>query len=100
MVNRDKFVDMIRPKSGCDLANDYGYFKGIWDSSNGNPCWGCGSNPCAFLNKKEAKTKEKRKAKFMKVDFQTNAELAKEMGITKRQVSRLKKRGELPQVNV
>jgi len=92
------YVDMIRPDSGCILANDneYGIFAGVWRLSGGKPCAGCGdANDCEF-RKTRAKAAQTRKARdFGKSKHKTNAEWAAELGVSKRQVGKMRKRGEL-----
>ncbi|MFH1327436.1 MAG: hypothetical protein ABIH76_01080 [Candidatus Bathyarchaeota archaeon] len=101
---RDSFVNMIRPQSGCELANTtpFAIFKGIFEKTNGDICNGCAyKQNCSFLEKQIAKEEQRKKENFGKVNFETNAQIAerlsKKMGkeITPRQVSKMRKRGEL-----
>jgi hypothetical protein len=96
--NEDLFTDMIRPGSGCDLAEgrEYGYFAGIWKLTGGNPCKGCFTKGyCGFMKKYRQKDKDQRVADFGKHAHKTNAELAAELGVSKRQIAKMRKRGKL-----
>ena len=99
---RDKFDSMTHSQSGCTLAKEYDIFKGVFALTNGNPCHGCGfEGGCKFLEKQKIKEKEQKIKNFGKVNFETNAQIAKrltkKMGkeITSRQVSKMRRRGEL-----
>ena len=97
------FLDMVRPESGCKSAETYTVFKAIFDLTNGNPCSECGyKDDCYFLKRLEEKEKRQKIANFGRVDFETNAQIAKRLSkkmgrgiITSRQVSKMRKRGEL-----
>ena len=90
-----EFVDMIRPGAGCKLAEaGFAVFQHIYNTSNGDPCDGCGYNQGCELLEKEAKDSRLRKqGNFGKVGFETNAEIAERLGISKRQVVKMRKRG-------
>ena len=93
-----EIIDMIKPDSGCQLVREMPFliFTGIFARTGGDPCEGCFyNNDCSFLRKKVHKEKQKRQDNFGKVSFKTNAEIAKEKGKTKRQVSKMRKRGEI-----
>jgi len=97
---QDFFVDLIRPNSGCKLVEECGYaiFKGVFDHSGGDPCNGCAyeeGSRCQFLATIKLKASQSRRENFGKVSFKTNAEIAEEKGISKRQVAKMRKRGEL-----
>ena len=96
--NMDIFIDMARPNSGCNLAADMDIvmFKGLFELSDGNICPGCiERDRCAFQEKRTSLKKAASKARFGTHDHKTNATYAAEMGVSKRQVAKLRKRGEL-----
>jgi len=83
------------PNSECDLIESMGVlaFQGLFDLTHGNPCEGCAFNSsCIFLEKKKVEEKQKRIDNFGKVSFETNAQIAKRLNISKRQASKMKKR--------
>ena len=89
-----EFVDYIRPDSGCELAKSLAVFKGIWRLTNEKPCLGCGFRiGCSFLEKILQEDVREKKENFGKVNFKTNAQVAKEKGISKRQASKLRRKG-------
>ena len=93
-----ELVDMIRPGSGCKLSEDmeFAVFKYIYVESSGNPCDGCAYNQGCELSAKQSRAGFlKRQRNFGKVSFETNAEVAKRLNISKRQVAKMRKRGEL-----
>jgi hypothetical protein len=93
-----ELVDMIRPQSGCELAEDlqFSVFKHIYDTSNGDPCDGCAHKQgCAFLTSQAHNESSRRRENFGKVGFETNAKIAERLGISKRQVAKMRKKGEL-----
>ncbi|KKM94829.1 hypothetical protein LCGC14_1194550 [marine sediment metagenome] len=93
-----EFVDMIRPDSGCTLANSEGFvmFQGIFRLSAGNPCDGCPHHSgCAFLREQLNTAHSRRVSNFGLHSHETNAEIAKRMNISKRQVAKMRKKGEL-----
>jgi len=95
-MDRDKFIDLIRPNSGCKLAESMSFsmFQGLCERTK-NICDGCAFNPCEKMRKDKERDKAMRRANFGTHTHKTNAEIAKEMGISKRQVSKMKKKGEL-----
>jgi len=95
---QDFFVDLIRPDSGCKLVEECGYaiFKGVFDHSGGDPCNGCPYEEgpkCQFLITIKLKASQRRRENFGKVSFKTNAKIAEEKGISKRQVAKMRRRG-------
>ena len=94
-----KLNAMLKGDSGCNLVgkgDQIAIFIGIFKATSGNPCPGCAwLGHCEFLKKEERRKKMKKMGKFGKHDFKTNAELAKELGISKRQVSRKRIEGTL-----
>lgn len=95
-MNRDKLVDLIRPGSGCALFEDteYSVFKGIYDRT-GDVCAECGYNPCERMKEDERRDKERRSARFGKHGPGTNADIAAKLKVSKRQVAKMRRRGEL-----
>lgn len=90
-----EFVDMIRPQSGCKLAEDLNFavFQHIYNTSNGNPCDGCAHNRgCELLARQAKKEFQRRQENFGKVRFETNAQIAERLGVSKRQASKMKRR--------
>ncbi|KKM89178.1 hypothetical protein LCGC14_1251160 [marine sediment metagenome] len=95
-----ELVDMIRPNSGCALAKGSGFtvFQGLFKLTNGKPCWGCAyniPNECEFLRKQLDAAHTRRRWNFNQHSHETNAEIAKRMGMSKRQVAKMRKKGEL-----
>ena len=72
-------------EAGCKLADPILIFAGIYQLTNGQPCNGCSyKNGCTAIHKINT-TKNAKKSSLM-----TNAQLASELGISKRQVSKLR----------
>jgi len=95
LETHDKYVDMIRPGSGCEFAKDFNVFRVIFKLTNGNPCKGCGdSSGCEFLKKTMVKIVGHEGVRRL-LGRKTNAELAKELGVSKRQIAKMRKRGEI-----
>ncbi len=93
-----ELVDMIRPDSECILANKmkFAMFKGLFDLTNGDPCEGCAYySGCEFLRKRLNTAHSRRVRNFALHSYETNAEIAKRMGMSKRQVAKMRKKGEL-----
>lgn len=93
---RNFLIDLVRPNSGCDLVESCGFvtFREIFEKSNGDPCDECAdNNSCTFKARQKEQQKLKRIANFGKVPFKTNAKIAEEKGISKRQVSKMRRRG-------
>ena len=95
-MDSDKFVDLIRPQSGCELAASmpFAMFQGLCERTS-DVCIGCAYNPCERMNADTRSQKEIRKANFGKVDFETNAEIAKRLNISARQVSKMRRKREI-----
>jgi len=93
-----ELVDMIRPNSGCALAKGTGFIA-IFRLTNGQPCDGCAAhhtpNECEFLRKQLDAAHTRRRWNFNQHSHETNAEIAKRMGMSKRQVAKMRKKGEL-----
>ena len=90
-----EFVDYIRPDSGCELAKSLATFKGLWRFTNEKPCLGCGFRiDCSFLKRISLEDIIKKKEFFNRPHFKTNAQFAKEKGVSKRQASKLRRKGE------
>jgi len=95
---RIELVDMIRPHSGCKLAEvtHLVVFQHIYETSNGDPCNGCIYNKkCELLARQAEKDLLRRQESFGKVRFETNAKIAERLGISKRQVAKMRKNREL-----
>jgi len=95
-MNRDKFIDLSKPDSGCQLAETMPFlaFKQLCEMTS-NVCDGCAYNPCEKVKRDERLAKDKKKANFGKHNFETNADIAKRLGISKRQVAKMRKKGVL-----
>lgn len=93
-----EFVDMIRPGSGCRLAEEmeFSVFQYVYIGSLGNPCKGCAYiQKCKLLAKQARDAFSRKQKNFGKANFETNAEIAKRLNISKRQVAKMRKRGEV-----
>ncbi len=89
----DRCVDMMRPGSGCALANNVAVFLGI-NGIVSNICDGCAyAADCEFLRHERTSARMRLIKSFGKHNFQTNAEYATEHGISKRQASKRRKKG-------
>jgi len=89
-----EFVDMIRPQSGCKLAEDlhFAVFEHIYNTSKRYPCGGCVyKQKCELLARQVRGEFLRHQENFSKVGFETNAQIAKRLGISKRQASKMKK---------
>ncbi len=95
----DLFVDMVRPDSGCDLANNspFAIFQGVFDATNGELCDGCGyHNGCTFMLKRALKGVPRVCTGFGASPYrETVAEIAKKLGISRRQVRKMRRDGSL-----
>ena len=80
-------------KVKCSMFSWEG-FLGLYSITDGNPCKDCGGK-----NNCEGYVELKKFSKFAPKPpttlYETNAQIAERLHITKRQVSKLKKRGEL-----
>lgn len=93
-----ELTDMIRPNSGCTLADEMKFtmFQGIFRLAAGNPCDGCSYHSgCEFLREQLNAAHSRRVRNFGQHSHETNAEIAKRMGMSKRQVAKMRKKGEL-----
>jgi len=106
-----RFMAMVRWDSGCELAEsfaksnqlDSGFmaFQGLFVATRCDPCKECSYKPCKMMKIKEANMKQSKKENFGKHSHKTNAEIAEELNskfnrvVTPRQVSKMRKRGEL-----
>jgi len=96
--NMDIFVDMAQPNSGCDVAEgmDIIMFKGLFEITGGNICPECVErDQCAFQERRKSLKKAAHAVRFGNHGHKTNAEYATDMGVSKRQVAKMRKRGEL-----
>lgn len=107
----NRIVLMLLPNSGCTLLGSFGdnvnAFISLAESSN-NVCDGCaynkkGFNACGF-HKHEAKIELLKRSglyddivdyKVAVLNRMTNADLAKKHGISKRQASKIRRKGTL-----
>ncbi len=96
-MNEDKFVDLIRPGSGCALAEstEFAVLQGIYVNRAGDICTGCSYNPCEKMKEDKRREKERRATGFSKPIRGSNAEIAAGLNITKRQAAKMRRRGEL-----
>lgn len=91
-------TDMLRPSSGCTLANDMKFtmFQGLFNLTNGDPCDGCPHHSgCGFLREQLNTAHSRRVRNFGQHSHETNAEIAERMGISKRKVAKMRRRKEL-----
>jgi len=81
-------------RSDCDLLKPSPVIlMAIYDMSGGDPCRDCASrNYC--ITRKRLIEKANNKTS-VKANVETNAEIANRMGLSKRQVSKMRKRGDL-----
>jgi len=85
-----ELVDYVR--SDCEL-HKHGLFVGIYHATNGNPCIGCAyfencTVVTALMSKANISTRHR-------LTTETNKETATRMGITPRQVSKMRKAGKI-----
>ena len=95
-MNSDKIVHLAHPESGCKLAQTMPFqmFHGLCLRTK-DICEGCAYNPCPKMEADEKRRTRQNKTNFGKHSFETNVEIAKRLNISPRQVSKMKKRGEL-----
>ena len=116
-MDEDKILELGNPDSGCKLARTMSYttFHGRCMRTK-DICEGCCFNPCQrikamedlrrrkirdklgkhnFETNIEDSKRQKSKAKVDKHTFETNKEIAERLGVSKRQVTKMRKRGEL-----
>lgn len=82
-------------KQTCSLFNPFQMFAQIHKKTNGDPC----TTGCAWYqggNCQGYKNLTKEKAKIVKSNLSTNAEIAEKLKCSPRQVSKMRKTGELP----
>lgn len=89
---RYEFSDFKKIK--CNLFLWEGFFA-LYNTTNGNPCKDCGSNTLGNKCDGYEELKKANKSFAKKVYSETNAKAAERLGITKRQVSKMRKKGEL-----
>ncbi len=80
----------------CELQKpNRGMFVAIYNRTNGRPCDGCCfRNHCLQKHDLElSKVQSKKKTSFSTTE--TNAEIAKRIGVTPRQISKMRKAGKL-----
>ena len=97
-MEQEKIRALIKPDSGCKLCDSFGSHVAAFIqlcSMTHDVCDGCAYNPCDRMRLLELEEKQRRANNFGKVNFETNAEIAERLGISKRQVAKMKKRGEL-----
>jgi len=87
---RIELVDYVR--SDCEL-HKHGLLIGVYRLTNGNPCIGCVYfENCTVVTTLMSKANVNTRNKMM---YETNKETAARMGITPRQVSKMRKAGRL-----
>uniref|UniRef100_A0A6M3LE98 Uncharacterized protein n=1 Tax=viral metagenome TaxID=1070528 RepID=A0A6M3LE98_9ZZZZ len=94
-----KLEDFVKEGSGCKLAKslpDIGFAE-LYRLANSDPCRECAyrTNQCEFLKKVEQQKRDEKEELFGRVRFETNAQIAEKRGISKRQVSKLRRSGKL-----
>ena len=84
-------------KSDCELGNPFpAMLIEIYKRFGGDPCCGCGYAPnCKVKLALEADSKARQRGDKCRIVQESNTDIAKRLGISKRQVSKLRKRGEL-----
>ena len=89
-----ELVDFIR--SDCKLLSpSVVCLTALYELTNGVPCRECSHNrSCHTLNNFKLKDKQRKSGQKMFVG-KTNQQIADEMGISKRQVSKMRRKGEL-----
>lgn len=74
---------------GCELSNPFNIFTAVYVLSGGHPCDECSFNEgCSTIkrfNKEDTRTSSG-------IFYATNAEIAKKLGVSKRQASKLKRK--------
>jgi hypothetical protein len=95
-MTQDEIINMAHPDSGCKLARTmtFAMFHGLCLRA-GDVCKQCIFNPCQRMKKIEDLKRQKEAKRRVKYDLETNAEIAKRLGITPRQASKMRKRGEI-----
>lgn len=89
---------MLYKTSGCEIAEDKGegYFMGLYDAVGGQVCQDCGLvEVCKAPDVIRLAVLKYREKLLSKAPAKTNAELAKEHGISKRQVAKMRREGKL-----
>ena len=91
---RFELSDML--KSSCQLKNPrVEILIGIYHATNGSPCDGCGYKyDCQARHEIELAAMKNKRFNSLKVT-ETNSQIAKRLGISKRQVSKMRKEGKL-----
>lgn len=81
-------------EAGCTLAQTPGILPGIYALEGGHPCDGCACKPCDLLEKFKREDKAPQSNGTPAVaNLKTNAELAAEFNITKRQAAKRRIQG-------
>jgi hypothetical protein len=84
------YTDYIR--SSCELAKEK-MFLGLWQITGEYPCNGCGYEKCRARKELEIKNTLKP---IPGKHFETNAQIASRLGVSKRQVAKMRRDGRLP----
>jgi hypothetical protein len=84
------YTDYIR--SSCELAGQ-SIFLGLWKATGEYPCGGCGYKTCPTRKELEFKNTPKP---IPGKHFETNAQIASRLGVSKRQVAKMRRDGRLP----
>ncbi len=87
------YTDYIR--SSCELAKEK-MFLGLWQVTGEYPCPGCAyENSCRARKELEFKNNP-NKSPIPGKHFETNAQIASRLGVSKRQVAKMRRDGRLP----
>jgi len=94
LLKTARVVTEFTVAAGCTLAESSGILQGIYALEGGHPCDGCSCKPCSLLEqfKREDKSPQSN-GTLAVVNLKTNAELAADHGITKRQAAKRRIQG-------
>lgn len=81
----------FKKEDGCELAEPKEIFLGIYAATAGHPCDGCLLGECNLLKRfqEEDRNHVNLGTLLERVKIKTNAELAAELGISKRQAAKI-----------
>jgi hypothetical protein len=97
-MEQEKIRALLKPDSGCELCDSFGaHVSAFIDlcTQTHDICDGCAFNPCKFIERSVMEERQRRAENFGKVNFETNAQIAERLGISKRQAAKMRKRGEI-----
>jgi|ADurb_Leu_03_Slu_FD_contig_21_642207_length_757_multi_5_in_0_out_0_1 hypothetical protein len=92
VLKNRRAVTQFNEENGCHLAKEKAIFYVIYAMSNGHPCDGCGYlGTCSQVRvfRQEDRNQDNIDNSSKKLKPKTNAEVAAELGISKRQTSKL-----------